>query len=168
MTSPEPVARAIAEEIAENLRDGQPLDAALDRLLQETRGRAAGLWRLQETRLALLGFRGVEDMASEVRRGFAEATRDVPLDQTGLGIVKAALTGRPAVAELERADLQGSATWLARFGARRSLAVPVERQGNTVGVLAVSTTESLDPGEVTCELLSGIAKRLGGVLSQVP
>lgn len=76
-------------------------------------------------------------MPVELKREFAAATAEVPLDRTGLGIVRAALTGEPAIAELDGSELDASASWLARFAARRSLAVPIERKGTVVGVVAI-------------------------------
>ena len=123
-------------------------------------GRATGLWKLQVDRLVLLGFRGVAEMPGEVKREFAAATGEVSLDQTGLGIVRAALTGEPAIAEFNGSELDASASWLARFATRRSLAVPIEREGTIVGVIAVSTTEPLDRTGRTWTALTTIAAEL--------
>lgn len=160
MTSPDPDAPRIAGALADCLAHRRPLDAPLDELLRATAARAVGLWKLQHDHLVLLGFRGAADMPDDVKREFAAATARVPLDQTGLGIVKAALTRRPAIAELAAADLGASAGWLARFAATRSLAVPIERPEALLGVLAVSTTEPVDPTAPTSATLTTVAAHL--------
>ena len=84
----------------------------------------------------------------QVGREFAAATTTVPLSQTSLGIVVAAITGQPAISRVE--DLpedSGSGRWLRAFGASRSVAVPVsERNGSEQGVLSVAL-----PGELQAE-----------------
>ena len=77
--------------------------------------RAAGYWQLdQETeRLVQLGFVPGVGLDPEVGRQFAAATAAVPLSQTSLGIVAAALTGQPAVSRVEELPADsGSGRWL--------------------------------------------------------
>ena len=151
------------------LRNGQSLDAPLRELVIETKARAAGCWRLHDRHLELLGFGAAADMDEAVDRGFREATRRVPLDQLGLGIVKAAVTGQPAIGRHDPADnsLDGSATWIARFQAQTSLAVPIRCEGSNevVGVLAVSTAAIVHPEHPLWSLLIELADQLGDVIS---
>lgn len=118
----------------------EPLHTILSGLLNETAARAVGLWRVTGERLVALGFLAVSDMPTEVSRGFAAATAEVSLSQTGLGIVKAVLSQAPAIAleDPQTTGLPGSASWLVRFEARQSLSLPVIREGNVVGVIAVA------------------------------
>ena len=77
--------------------------------------RAAGYWQLdQETeRLVQLGFVPGVGLDPEVGRQFAAVTAAVPLSQTSLGIVAAALTGQPAVSRVEELPADsGSGRWL--------------------------------------------------------
>src|SRR4051812_21966330 len=98
----------------------------LDSLRERFCARAAGWWRVAGDRLEQVAFSADADMPGEVARGFAGATRSVPMDRGDLGIVRAAATGEPAVSRVD--DLpadSGSGLWLRRFGATRSVAVPV-------------------------------------------
>ena len=103
---------------------------------------AAGYWELDHANQRLVQLRFVPGLGldPEVGRQFAAATATVPLSQTSLGIVAAALTGQPAmsrVAELP-AD-SGSGRWLRAFGADRSVAVPwLDAQGSVQGILSVA------------------------------
>lgn len=162
MTAPEHTADDIAQQLLASMREHRALDAGLDSVLSATKARATGLWRVEGDRLRLLGFRAVADMAAEVKSEFAAATRAVTLAETGLGIVKAVVSNEPAFAEVDdpTGKLGGSASWLVRFGARRSLAVPIRRAGRPVGVLAISTAEPLRPEEAAWQLLVALASRL--------
>ena len=139
------------------------VENALDDLLTETDSRAVGLWRLDSESLHLVGFRAKPDMPAEVRTGFADATRQVPLFQTGLGIVKAVVKRGPAVANVEagQAGLADSASWLAKFEAVQSLAVPIFAGEDIIGVLAMSTAHPFREHDETWQLLTGVAGRLG-------
>jgi DNA-binding IclR family transcriptional regulator len=119
-------------------------DAALDALLAALGGRATGLWRLGPGGLRLAAFRAAADMPPEVRDGFADATRLVPLDRPDLSIVRAAVEGRPVVARAAEWDAAaGSGYWLRAFGAERSVAVPLrDLDGRVVAVLSIA----LPPG----------------------
>ncbi len=151
------------------LRNGQSLDGPLRGLVVETEARAAGCWRLHDGHLELLGFGAADDMDETVDRGFREATRRVPLDQLGLGIVKAAVTGQPAIGRRDPTDnsLEGSATWIARFQAQTSLAVPIRlsNHGEVVGVLAVSTAAVVHPVHPLWSLLLELADQLGEAMT---
>lgn len=147
--------------------DARP-DEALDGLLTATQSRAVGLWQVDGDVLVQLGFRAVDDMPAVVREEFAAGTLRVPLAETGLGIVKAVLTRAPAVAKLNPSEtgLNASASWLARFGAVQSLAVPIRQDGATLGVLAVSTARTLAAGQREWTLMCDLAAALGDVLLQ--
>lgn len=104
--------------------------------------RAAGYWQLdQETaRLIQLGFVPGVGLDPDVGRQFAAATATVPLSQTSLGIVAAALTGQPAVSRvIELPADSGSGHWLRAFGAGRSVAVPLsDTDGSVRAILSVA------------------------------
>ena len=150
-------------------RHGQSLDGSLRELVIETQARAAGCWRLHDEHLELLGFGAAADMDEAIDHGFREATRRVPLDQLGLGIVKAAVTGQPAIGHRDPTDnnLDGSATWIARFQAQTSLAVPIhlENSNEVVGVLAVSTAAIVHPEHPLWSLLIELADQLGEAMA---
>jgi phosphoserine aminotransferase len=173
---------AIARRFADAIEAGSSLDAALDSLLAAAGARATGLWRLDRSSpmkgeerypesLVLLGFRAVPDMPREVASAFAAATARVPLSRIDLGIVKAAATGSPAAARVEEhgahaGGLGGSASWLARFGARQSLAAPILRGGRAVGVIAISVAEPFDAESPSWRLIEGLAEALGRFLER--
>ena len=140
-------------------------DELLARLVTETASRASGLWRLEENHLVLIGFGWARDMPLEVSSGFQAATRRVPLDQIGLGIVKAAVTAKPAIGRRDpnESGLDGSATWISRFGANTSLAVPIHQKETNlvIGVLAVSTSDFVEEGDSLWQTLISLADELG-------
>ena len=149
-----------------DLSDGESPKEALRMILDVTSARAVGLWRYDENELAQLGFCAAHDMPAEVRDAFAEATRRVPLGETGLGIVKAVRTEAPALADLDSQTtvLPTSANWLTRFEARRSLAVPTTSQNAVNGALAVSTANDLAPDGDVWNSMCQLASELGGCL----
>src|SRR3954465_40501 len=96
----------------------------LAELRVDLEARAAGYWWHAGNWLEQVAFVASRSLAADVVEGFAEATRSVPLSQTELGIVRAALSGEPTilrVSELPESD--GSGYWLRAFGAVRSVAV---------------------------------------------
>lgn len=101
-------------------------------------------------------------MPEEVRFGFIAATGRVPLSRIELGCVRAAAELRPVVAREDAAQsgLAGSASWLARFGASQSLAVPITRNGESVGVLAIATAEVFEEDSPTWRLMTAIVDEL--------
>ena len=111
--------------------------------------RAAGFWHAKGNHLNLVEFWSADDLAEDVAREFAEATRSVPLDRTDLGIVVAATNLRPWISIAK--DLPpgvGSSLWLGRFGADRSIAVPLVNEGNALGVAAVAVRGGIDDAYV--------------------
>jgi hypothetical protein len=108
--------------------------------------RAAGWWRVGEGRLEQVAFVAAGDMPEAVASAFAEATRSVPLDQTGLGIVSAAVMGEVTVSRArDLPDDSGSGLWLRRFEAERSVAVPVrDLSGRVSRVVSVALAASPD------------------------
>jgi GAF domain-containing protein len=163
---------SLAQKLIDTFRIGKSLDGPLRELVVETNARAAGCWRLRDEHLELLGFGAAADMEEAVDRGFREATRRVALDQLGLGIVKAAVSGQPTIGRRDPADnsLDGSATWIARFQAQTSLAVPIRRvkSNEVVGVLAVSTADVVHPEHPLWRLLTEIADQLGEAMATSP
>lgn len=155
----------LAEEFRALWRAGSSLDEFLSRLVIETAARASGCWRLENGHLKLIGFGWASDMSEEVRRGFQDATRCVPLNQTGLGIVKAAVTDKPAIGrrDADITGLDGSASWIVKFGANTSLAVPLHESETpvVVGVLAVSTAAFVEDGDSLWQTLLHLSNTLG-------
>ncbi len=144
---------------------GGSFDGLLARLVDETSSRASGCWRLKEGHLVLIGFGWARDMPIDVSEGFQAATCRVSLEQTGLGIVKAVASNKPAIGRRDpkESGLDGSATWIEKFGANTSLAVPIrQRQTNRiVGVLAVSTESFVEEGDSLWETLLRLSNELG-------
>ncbi len=155
----------LKEEFRSAWLSGNSFDELLERFVIETASRASGLWRLQENHLILVGFGWASDMPQDVSLGFQAATRRVPLDQIGLGIVKAAVTAKPAIGRRDpkESGLDGSATWIAKFGANTSLAVPIrQKETNRIsGVLAVSTSAFVEEDDALWQTLIGLADELG-------
>ena len=76
-----------------------------------------------------------------------EPSRRRFLASAGLGIVRAAVTGRVAVSvALELAPEAGSGWWLRAFGAARSVAVPIVGEGGRSEAV-VSIALGAEPGE---------------------
>ena len=74
MTDSQGVANEIAHQLHAGLTQSDGLDAGLDAVLNATKARATGLWRVESGYLRLLGFRAVSDMPADVQSGFAAAT----------------------------------------------------------------------------------------------
>ena len=137
----------VIELLTEALRTGRSLDEPLQQFVLETKSRAAGLWRLREGHLEMIGVASVEDMPREIHHGFIEVTGRVSLAQNQFGIVRAVNTNAPTLAQLDPRDtgLTGSASWLVKFACKTSLAVPL-RDPTThaiIGAIAVSTGDVL-------------------------
>lgn len=133
----------------EIVRDGDPGDPlrnpafrAIAYVHEHARARATGCWRFVNGRLHLEAFLACPEMKPEVAAGFPVATADVPVTDTGLGIVLAARTRE--VTEYRGIDLPpdaGSGYWLRGFEADRSIAVPqLDASGNLVRILSVAVT----------------------------
>ncbi len=88
-------------------------------------------------------------MSPDVAIGFPKATADVPVTDTGLGIVLAARS--KAVTEYRSIDLPpdaGSGYWLRGFEADRSVAVPMlNDQGELIRILSVAVVGLETPTE---------------------
>lgn len=108
--------------------------------------------------LLQLAFEAAPDMPDAVARGFAEATRVVPLDRLELGIVKAAVERRTVVSVAVDLDpTAGSGYWLRAFGADRSVAVPRrDRSGTVVGVFSVAMVGDDPDAETVRSVLEAI------------
>lgn len=156
----------LVESFTSCLRSGSSVDAALDEYLEATNSRAVGLWRVVDDELQCIGFRGHPTMSSAVSDAFAAATRVVSLHQTGLGIVKAAMTQQPAVALLTSrgGTLSASAGWLERFEAVQSLAVPLVLNEHPRGVLALSTAYAFGPDHASWQLTVALASRVANLV----
>lgn len=90
------------------------------------------------------------------------ATGRVAMSRVELGCVRAAAELRPVVAREDAAQrgLTGSASWLARFGAGQSLALPILRDGLAVGVLAIATADVFDETSTTWRTMAAIVEEL--------
>lgn len=123
------------------------MDAPLSRLVEATGAIAAGCWRMENETLNLIGFGSVKEMLPEVRQGFQDATRKVCLNQTNLGIVQASVSKKPTIAHRDpgQTGLDGSASWIVKFAASTSLAVPIfdSCSRTVIGALAISTAAQI-------------------------
>jgi DNA-binding IclR family transcriptional regulator len=137
----------------------------LEALRAAVSARAAGWWQVYSGRLGLVAFAAAADLPEEVAREFAAATQSIALEPSGLGIVKAALAGETA--ESRAADLPpdaGSGLWLRRFGAARSVAVPLrDASGHVVGVVSVALGEE-PPRDAIVALLKGVSDSASALL----
>ena len=145
------------------IRGGETVVPILGHLLELLGGRAMGLWRRENNNLLQIGFHAVAEMDAEVRKQFSEFTQEVPLENTGLGIVKAVIEKKPATGTLqgEKSGLEGSSEWLRKFGAQQSYAVPIFEGDQVVGVLAISTNCIHQVGDTEWEVLTNIAAGIG-------
>jgi hypothetical protein len=120
----------------------QPILQAISFVQMKAEGVATGSWKYDaETRQLLLeGFIACDDMPKDVADRFTKATAEVPVTDTGLGIVLAARAMAPT--EYKAEDLppeSGSGYWLRQFGADRSVAVPeIDAGGQLVRILSVA------------------------------
>jgi hypothetical protein len=156
---------ALIDEIARAWRDGDSLDELLSQFVVETESRASGIWRLVDGFLELAGFGWAADMPHEVSQGFQDATRRLSLDNIGLGIVKAAVTEKPVVGrrDFRATGLDGSASWIVRFEANSSLAVPIhdEQSRSVPGVVAISTGAVIQENDPLWSTMLQLAKEMG-------
>lgn len=138
------------------------VDAVMSALRSSTGARAVGWWRRVGEELEQISFQAVADMAEDVRVGFMAATGRVTMSRIELGCVRAAAELRPVVAREDAAQrgLSGSASWLARFGASQSLALPIVRDGVAVGVLAIATAEVFDEDSPIWRTMAAIVAEL--------
>ena len=127
--------------------------------------RAAGCWRRQGDELICWEFVAADDMPLEVQNGFLDVMRRVSLSHVELGCVRAAVEMRPVVAREDAAQrgLEGSASWLARFGAGQSLAIPILRNGEVLGVLAIATVAHFDESSVVWKTMAEMVEAISQV-----
>jgi GAF domain-containing protein len=132
-------------------------------LLDATAARAVGCWRHENGILALAGFLAVDDMPQRIQTEFLAATRAVPLSATQYGIAQAVAAKGPAVNHRSEAATAtaGSPGWLARLEAASSLAVPLFRQGDLAGALAIATSARIEPGDAAWNLMTELALNFG-------
>jgi hypothetical protein len=135
---------------------GPTPEECLATLLTRVGARAAGWWRLVGDRLEQVAFLAVEDMPAVVAREFAAATRSVPMDQTGLGILAAARTGKVTVSRVDELPAEfGSGLWLRKFGAMRSIALPSRGpSGDVIRVISVALSEPSPDDTTIARLIS--------------
>lgn len=109
---------------------------------QEACARATGSWRYHDKRLTIEFFMACPEMKSDVAAGFPQATADVPVTDTGLGIVLAARARQTT--QYRAIDLPpdaGSGYWIRAFEADRSVAVPqFDEAGQLIRILSVAVT----------------------------
>ena len=137
-------------------------DSVMSALLSATGARAVGWWRRVGEELEQISFQAVADMPQEVRIGFMAATGRVTMSRIELGCVRAAAELRPVVAREDAVQrgLTGSASWLSRFGASQSLALPIIRDGRAEGVLAIATAEVFDEDSPIWRTMAAIVAEL--------
>ena len=166
MTSP--TSQQLAHALSTSLKGSASLDAPLDELLKATGARATGLWHVVGEELHQVGFRGVAEMPDEVKRDFAAATARVPLDRTGLGIVRAIVDRTPFLVKRQPGsrDLMTSPGWLERFECESSLAIPVFHDDRPVGALAVSHSALIERDGPLWTMLVETARQLSEALKQ--
>ncbi len=135
---------------------------ALRALLNWSSARAVGWWCRHGDVLRMIGFEAATDMSIDVQVAFADAMREVSLDRIELGCVRAAAEMRPVVARenAKNLGLGGSATWLQRFVAEQSLAIPIIQDATVVGVLAIATAEPFEESSATWKMLTELATEL--------
>ncbi len=140
------------------------LHVAMRGLLQATQARAVGFWWRRGEELFQLSFVATADMPSDVIRGFQEATEQVAMTRIELGCVRAAAERRPIVAREDAAlrGLAGSASWLQKFEATQSLAIPIIRASESIGVVAIATATIFDADSDIWKTLAAIAEALSG------
>jgi hypothetical protein len=138
------------------------ISQALDMLLSATGGCAIGMWHRVDRELQRIGFRCDDQFPRDVAKDFAATTQVVSLDLTGLGIVHATVTKRPAVALLPSLGgrLPGSGGWLEKFQAQQSLSIPILRGEEVVAVLALSTRFQFGEQDRTWILTAALAAKL--------
>lgn len=150
-----------AAQLAQRLLEPD-VGPGLTQLLQLMGAQAVGLWRSDHESLLLVGFLAHRSLPREVTMDFTVATRAVPLTETGLGIVKAALTQRPSIAERDpkATGLLASASWLSRFQAAMSLAWPICYAEHCHGVIAIATPDLVTPQTRRWAYLGDVAQHL--------
>lgn len=120
----------------------EPILQAISFVQMKAEAVATGSWKYdaESRRLLLEGFQHAADMPKAVAEGFTKATADVPVTDTGLGIVLAARA--MAQTEYRAEDLppdSGSGYWLRQFGADRSIALPqTDSGGKLIRILSVA------------------------------
>ncbi len=141
------------------------VDAVMSALLSATGARAVGWWRRVGEELEQISFQAIADMPEEVRIGFMSATGRVAMSRVELGCVRAASELQPVVAREDAVQrgLTGSASWLTRFGASQSLALPIIRDDHAVGVLAIATAEVFDENSPIWRTMTAIVAGLVSV-----
>lgn len=157
----------MTQQLVTRFRDfwTQPDDSTrsvMREFLNALSARAAGCWLRQGDELICLEFVAAGDMPFEVQNGFLDVMRQVSLSHVELGCVRAAVEMRPVVAREDAAQrgLGGSASWLARFGAGQSLAIPILRNGDVIGVLAIATVDHFDESSVVWKAMTGMVEAI--------
>jgi GAF domain-containing protein len=132
-------------------------------LLDATNSRAVGCWRHVAGELQLAGFLAVEEMPAEVQAGFVAATRRAALTQTQFGIVQAVTRSGPALNHRSadpNVPVVGSIGWLGRLEAASSLAVPIYREQELIGALAVATKLRVEPDDAVWKFVTALAAQI--------
>lgn len=145
-------------------------DQVMSSLLAATGARAVGWWRRIGEELEQISFQVVAEMPEEVRVGFMAATGRVAMSRIELGCVRAAAEMQPVIAREDAVQrgLTGSASWLVRFGASQSLALPIIRDGVAIGVLAIATAETFEESSPIWRTMAAIVAELAHVVPRSP
>src|SRR5262245_14210239 len=122
--------------------------------------RAAGYWWHAGDWLEQVAFVASPALGADLAAKFAEATRSVALSRTDLGIVRAALSGEPAVSRIaELPEEDGSGYWLRAFGAERSVAVPLhDNKGDVRAIVSVALPVGALDDEAAIARIVGAAR----------
>ncbi|QDU61578.1 hypothetical protein Pan216_24390 [Planctomycetes bacterium Pan216] len=141
----------------EELREPQEVEAWLERFRSRFQARASGLWRREGEHLVVLGHAFAPDFDKDVAREFMAAVESVSLERTGLGIVKAAVDDATAVARTDAGPVDSS-SWLKRFGAACSVAIPLHAGERVTGILAIAlfSTQDLDAQRTALEQIAAV------------
>ncbi|WP_152052432.1 hypothetical protein [Tautonia marina] len=108
--------------------------------------RATGLWSYHDNRLELVAFAPAPDMPDEVASRFQDASREVSLDRTDLGIVNAVVEQAASISVAGRLPVEvGSGYWLRAFGAERSVAVPIFGPEGRIAAVLSAALPTLGP-----------------------
>ncbi len=127
-------------------KNGRATGEHVEALRRTLDARAAGLWYLRGDRLELAAFASAPDLSAEVARRFREAAREVALERTDLGVVKAVSERSAAVSVAGRLPVDlGSGYWLRAFGAARSVAVPLFEPGGEIRAVLSAALPTLGP-----------------------
>ena len=139
-----------------------PPKRRLEALRESLQARAAGWWRFAGDRLEQVAFVASGEVSQEIAVDFRDATHTVSLASTDLAIVEAATSGDVVISLASQLPAEtGSGYWLRRFGAERSVAVPLRNEtGAVAAVISVALDDHPNGDAVAREIRAAIAPHL--------